>query len=80
MKRFLPRCLVLLLLLCPAAALFAEKVADLPIPTAYVNDFAHVLSPGATRQLEDMSTAVHNQAAAELFVVTIKTLDDGAEH
>ena len=77
MKRLLPRWLALLVLLCPAAALFAEKVADLPTPTTYVNDFAHVLSPGATRQLEDLSTEVHNQAAAELFVITIKSLDDG---
>ncbi len=77
MKRFLPWLVVRLLLLSVASSSFAEKVADLPTPTTYVNDFAHVLPPETARQLEDLSTEVHNQAAAELFVVTIKSLDDG---
>ncbi len=77
MKRLLPRFFVLLFLLAPAAAMFAEKVADLPTPTAYVNDYAHVLSPEVAQEIEDTSTQVHNLAAAELFVVTIKSLDDG---
>ena len=77
MKRLFARFFVLLVLLGAVAAASAEKVADLPVPTSYVNDFAKVLSPGAMRQMEDLATAVHNQAAAELFVVTIKSLDDG---
>ena len=77
MKRFFPRVFILLILLWPTVSMTAEKVADLPIPTKYVNDFAQVLSPAVTQQMEDLATATHNQAAAELFIVTIKSLDDG---
>ena len=68
---------VLLLLLWPVAFLRAENPNDLPIPTTYVNDFAHVLSPAGAQRIEDLSLAVQNQAKANLFVVTIKTLDNG---
>lgn len=54
----------------------AEKVADLPAPTGYVNDFAHVLSPAVRQNVEDLCTAVDQQAHAQIAVVTIKTLDD----
>ncbi len=67
---------MIVLALC-ATGVWAEKVADLPVPTSYVNDFAHVLTPGGAQQIEDLARAVHNQAQADLFVVTIKTLDDG---
>lgn len=74
----LPRWL-LLLLLCfvPCGLAAAEKVADLPVPTHYVNDFAGVLSPQGARQIEDLCLAVHRQANAEIAVVTIKQLEDG---
>jgi hypothetical protein len=42
-----------------------------------VNDFAHVLTPVASRNIEDLCTEVHQQADAELVVVTVKTPDDG---
>jgi uncharacterized protein len=77
MLRSLPRYLLLLLLFLPGGSLLAEKVADLPIPTTYVNDFAHILSPAGSRNIEDLCLQVHRQANAELVVVTIKTLDDG---
>ena len=66
-----------LVLLAAAVCARAERVADLPMPTHYVNDFAHVLTPAGAQQIEDLAQAVHNQADAELVVVTIKTLDDG---
>jgi uncharacterized protein len=75
MLRSLPRLLVCLLLLLPGGSLVAEKVAHLPLPTAYVNDFAQVLTPDAHRNIEDLCTKVHQQAQAELVVVTVKTLD-----
>lgn len=65
------------LMLCPAAVGWAEKPADLPMPTSYVNDFAHVLSPGGQQQIEDLCKEVHDKANAELVVVTVKTLDGG---
>lgn len=77
MTRTLPRWLLLLLLFVPAGWSAAEKVADLPIPTHYVNDFAHILTPEGAQQVEDLCLAVHRQANAEIAVVTIKQLDDG---
>ncbi len=77
MTRVLPRWLLVLLLFVPPGWAAAEKVAALPIPTRYVNDFAHVLSPNGTQQVEDLCLAVHRQANAEIAVVTIKQLEDG---
>ncbi len=54
----------------------AEKVADLPMPTSYVNDFAHVLTPAGQQKIEDLCLELHNQANADIAVVTIKSLDD----
>lgn len=77
MTRVLPRFFTLLVLLLATTSLRAEKVEDLPIPTRYVNDFAQVLTPAGTQNIEDLSLSVHQQAHAELVVVTIKTLDGG---
>ncbi len=55
----------------------AEKPSDLPLPTGYVNDYAHVLSPAGAQRIESLALAVQNQAQAQLFVVTLKTLDGG---
>jgi uncharacterized protein len=60
----------------------AERVEDLPKPTDYVSDFAHVLSPEAVARLDRICTQLdHSQANAQVAVVTIKTLDgaDAAE-
>lgn len=77
MLRSLPRFLSVLLLLLGGGFLLAEKPANLPIPTTYVNDFAHVLTPEGSRSIEDLCAEVHNQAGADIVVVTVKTLDDG---
>ena len=77
LSRSLPRFFVLLLLVLAGGVVLAEKPADLPVPTTYVNDFAHVLTPSGARSIEDLCLAVHQQAGAELVVVTVKTLDDG---
>lgn len=77
MRRLLPRFLLVLLLFLPVAGLRAEKVSDLPMPTAYVNDFAHVLSPEGSQRVSDLCAQVHQKANADLVVVTINTLDDG---
>lgn len=78
MRRLLPRFLVVLVLLLPVGWLHAEKPADLPMPTSYVNDFAHVLTPQGAAKIEALCLQVHQKADAELVVVTIKTLDDAA--
>ena len=55
---------------------FAERVEDLPKPTNYVSDFAHVLSPETQARLDRLCGQLsHSQANAQIQVVTIKTLD-----
>jgi len=70
------RFLWLFALLLPCTMLRAEKVADLPMPTSYVNDFADLLTPEGRRQIEALCLEVHRQANAELVVVTINRLED----
>jgi uncharacterized protein len=72
---------VLLLLLAACFAVFAlaaqaERVEDLPQPTDYVSDFAHVLSPQAVARLDSVCSQLdHSPANAQIAVVTIRTLD-----
>ena len=76
MKRALQGLLVIVLFFAPTGRLHAEKVATLPDPTGYVNDFAGVLSPATRQNLEVLCTRVDRQAHAQIAVVTIKTLED----
>jgi uncharacterized protein len=69
------RWLALLLLLFPIAAV-CQAVKDLPKPTDYVSDFAHVMSPGTIQQLGVVCGQVDHEAHAQIAVVTVKTLDD----
>lgn len=66
-------CLAIVLLLLGIAAT-AESVSELK-PTGYVNDFAHVLDPQRTSQIEDLCTQVDQKAHAQIALVTINTLD-----
>ncbi len=77
MARSLAGWIAAVLLFSSALAIRAEKVADLPAPTRYVEDFAQVLTPAGQQQIEDLCREVHNQANADLEVVTIKSLDGG---
>ncbi len=66
-----------------ATAARAERVEDLPQPTDYVSDYAHVLSPEAIARLDSICAQLdHSQANAQIAVVTIHTLDgaDAAEY
>jgi uncharacterized protein len=59
-----------------AVAAMAERVEDLPQPTDYVSDFAHVLSPGAIARLDSLCAQLdHSKTNAQVAVVTIRTLD-----
>ena len=61
----------------------AEKVADLPQPTDYVSDFAHVLSPEAVARLDALCSQLdHTAANAKIAVVTVHDLDgdDAADY
>jgi uncharacterized protein len=70
------RLIIVATLLFGAAVLRAERPEDLPLPTDYVSDFAHVLSPEAIAQIDRICTQLdHSQANAKIAVVTVKTLD-----
>ena len=75
MKRILQCLLAVCLILTPNASLWAEKVATLPPPAGYINDFAGVLSTGTKASLEQLCTQVDRQAHAQIAVVTIKAID-----
>jgi uncharacterized protein len=47
-----------------------------PKPAAYVNDYAHALSPAARQQLEALCTEVNDKAKAQIFVVIVPSLGD----
>jgi uncharacterized protein len=56
--------------------LLAERVEDLPKPTDYVSDYAHVLSPEAIAQIDSICAQLdHSKADAQIAVVTVQTLD-----
>jgi uncharacterized protein len=76
-KMLVRRCrlLTLLLVLFVCCGLRAEQVAKLPPPSNYVSDFAHVLSPDVINQTNTLCLQVEQRAKAQLFVVTIKTLE-----
>jgi uncharacterized protein len=60
----------------------AERPQDLPKPTGYVSDYAHVLSPQAIARLDHICAELdHSAANAQVAVVTVHTLDgvDAAE-
>lgn len=59
-----------------AAPLCAQSVASLPArPSDYVNDFAHVLSPGTVAQLDNICGQLdHSKANAQFAIVTVNNL------
>jgi uncharacterized protein len=70
------RLLALLIVLLVCCGLRAEQVAKLPAPSNYVSDFAHVLSPQVTDETNTLCYQLQQRARAQLFVVTIKTLEE----
>ena len=61
--------------LCATATL-AERVQDLPKPTDYVSDYAHVLSPQTVAVLDNICSQLdHTQANAQIAIVTVHNLD-----
>jgi|SRR5580658_565353 uncharacterized protein len=70
------------LLLLPLGAR-AESIKDLPQPTDYVSDFAHVLSPEAVAHIDAICAALdHSTAHAQIAMVTVNSLDgdDAADY
>ncbi len=63
-------------LLVFATVLPAERVEDLPKPTDYVSDFAHVLSPAGIARIDRICNQIdHSKANAQIAVVTVHTME-----
>jgi len=80
--RWVCRLTLAALFLLPLPGLLAEQVNQLPKPSDYVNDFAHVLSPEAIARLDRICSELdHSKANTQLAVVTVRNLDgeDAAE-
>lgn len=70
------RMLAALVFLCVPMLARGEQPKDLPKPTDYVSDFAHVLSPEAVGRIDRICAQLdHSKANAQVAVVTVKTLD-----
>jgi uncharacterized protein len=79
----LSRLLTAVALLFCASMVVAEKVEDLPKPTDYVSDYAHVLSPEAVARLDHICSELdHSQANSQFAIVTVHNLDgdDAADY
>jgi uncharacterized protein len=66
-----------------ASSCQAQQINDLPKPTDYVSDFAHVLSPEAVAELDSICEQLdHSKANAQLAIVTVHSLngDDAADY
>jgi uncharacterized protein len=74
--RALPRLITAGLAVCLALPALAERLEDLPAPTGYVSDYAHVLSPETQARLERLCTQLDQQAKAQVAVVTVRTIGD----
>ena len=70
------RLLTMFAVLLVSCGLRAEQVAKLPAPSNYVSDFAHVLSPQVIDQTNALCLQLQQQAHAQLFVVTIQSLEE----
>jgi uncharacterized protein len=67
------RCAAITLLLgAPALALDTSKLK----PTGYVNDFAHVLSPGAAGPIEAYCGEVERATGVQMAIVLVDSLDN----
>jgi uncharacterized protein len=60
-------------LVCAAAG-YGQAVSQLPKPTDYVSDYAHVMSEGTKQQLDRLCGEVDHEAHAQIAVVTINSL------
>jgi len=64
---------LLVLAVCAAPPARAQAVKDLPRPTDYVSDYAHVMSQSVAYQLDRLCGEVDREAHAQIAVVTINT-------
>jgi uncharacterized protein len=67
---------IFLLLLIAISSASAEKVSNMPAPTGYIDDYVGVISAPAKTKMEDLCRELHDKTKAQVFLVTVKTLDD----
>ena len=53
----------------------AEKVAAMPAPTGYVDDYAGVMTASGKAEVEAICREVHDKTRAQIFFVTVKSLE-----
>jgi len=71
-----PAVLIAFAAMLPIFGRSAGGPRDLPKPTDYVSDFAHVLSPGAIKEIDGVCAQLdHSGADTQIAVVTIASLD-----
>ena len=58
---------------CALQPAFSQAVKDLPKPTDYVSDYAHVMSAQTIDQLNHLCGEVDHEAHAQIAVVTVNT-------
>ena len=66
---------LLLLLIAATLPSFAEKIATIPAPTGYIDDYAQVFSSPAKSGMEGLSRELHGKTKAQVFVVTVNTTE-----
>ncbi len=72
MKSLLALVLAVIGAISPASA---EKVATMPAPTGYVDDYAGVMTASGKADVEAMCREVHDKTKAQIFFVTVKSLE-----
>jgi uncharacterized protein len=70
-----PILILLVAILFPVVPMTAEKVASMPAPAGYVDDYAGVMTPAGKAAIDRICHEVHAKTKAQIFVVTIKSLD-----
>ena len=64
-----------LVVFCGSFAI-AEKLEELPKPTDYVSDYAHVLSPATVARIDRLASELeHSKANAQIAVVTVHNIN-----
>ena len=58
-----------------AAPVWGQAVKDLPKPTDYVSDLAHVLSPTTINRLNHLCGEVDHEAHAQIAVITVDNMN-----
>lgn len=68
------RCVKLIVLLGIIALTLPIFAEDIPAPAGWVNDFANIISPDYTSKLTNLIQELEEKTAAEIAVVTIRSI------